>query len=262
MYTMGIDIGSTTSKCVVLKDGKEIVGQSLVVAGIGTDGPERSCQMALESCGLKGENIAYTVATGYGRDQWKDARVSVSELTAHAMGCHFLIPEARTIIDIGGQDAKAISLDSKGRMSDFVMNDKCAAGTGRFLDVMANILKMDVGELEVYAAKSGKPAVISSTCTVFAESEVISQLARGADRADVVAGICHSVAVRVATMAKRLGIRETVCMSGGVAQNGGVREAISEVLGVPVVYSPMAQLAGALGAALYAYQKTNQGGER
>jgi len=250
---VGIDVGSTTSKCVLLRDG-EIASSSLVDMGISTGGPELAYSQALDSAGAAASDIACRVATGYGRASWKEADHTISELTAHGLGNHFLFPEARTVIDIGGQDAKVIELDAKGWMANFAMNDKCAAGTGRFLEVMANVLRIPIGELEVMAAKAERVAPISSTCTVFAESEVISQLAAGTPVPDVVAGICASVASRVAALAKRVGVKEQVCMSGGVAQNGGVRRALEKALGVPIVYSPQAQLAGALGAALYAEQ--------
>lgn len=255
MITMGMDIGSTTSKCVLLEDGSRVVGQALVVAGIGTDGPECAYRRALESSGIAEEAVGKRYATGYGRTLWQGTDGEISELTAHALGCRLLLPEARTIIDIGGQDAKVIHLDQSGRMAGFVMNDKCAAGTGRFLDVMAGILKLRVEELGDVAAQAGSPVSISSTCTVFAESEVISQLAAGAPVSDVVAGICQSVAGRVAALARRVGVEEVVCMSGGVAQNGGVRRALEQTLKVNVVCTPMAQLAGAVGAALIAFQK-------
>jgi predicted CoA-substrate-specific enzyme activase len=262
MFTLGMDIGSTTSKCVILKDGKDIAASSLVQAGIGTDGAALALKKALDAAaeqGIAERDIAFRMATGYGRSMWKDAEAghfaTCSELLAHALGGHFLFPEARTIIDIGGQDAKVIALDEEGRMADFAMNDKCAAGTGRFLDVMAGILKKNVGELEGLAAESTQPASISSTCTVFAESEVISQLAQGTAVPDVVAGICASVAGRVAGLARRVGVKEQVVMSGGVAQNGGVREAMGELLEVEIHFSPLAQLQGALGAALNAYKK-------
>ena len=201
-------------------------------------------------------------ATGYGRARWAAADVEISEITAHALGNYLLLPQVRTIIDIGGQDAKAIALDELGKMTNFVINDKCAAGTGRFLDVMAGILGLDLGELGDMAAKADNPVSISSTCTVFAESEVISQLAKGAAVPDVVAGICASVAGRVASLVKRVGVKDQVCMSGGVALNEGVRRAMEQVLGTPVVCSPMAQLAGALGAALFAYHKVNSTAHR
>lgn len=255
MLFVGIDVGSTTSKCVLLRDG-EIAGTALVDMGIGTAGPERAYSEALGAAGAAPEDVACCVATGYGRASWKGADLTISELTAHGLGNRFLFPEARTVIDIGGQDAKVIELDAGGRMANFVMNDKCAAGTGRFLEVMAGVLRVPIGELEVLAAQAERAAPISSTCTVFAESEVISQLAAGTPVPDVVAGICASVASRVAALAKRVGVKEQVCMSGGVARNGGVRRALERALGVPIAWSPQAQLAGALGAALHACHKT------
>ena len=168
MYTLGIDIGSTTSKAVILKDGTEIVAASIVVATVGTDGVSQALDNVMKESGLTQADMACTVATGYGRQTYDGADYQVSELTCHALGVHFVCPGARTVIDIGGQDAKVLSLNEEGRMVNFVMNDKCAAGTGRFLDVMANILKLDISQLETEAAKAVKPASISSTCTVFA----------------------------------------------------------------------------------------------
>lgn len=258
MVTMGMDIGSTTSKCVLLRDGKTIIAHALTPAGIGTDGPAQAYREALLRGGVREREIALKMATGYGRKCWPPADGELSELTAHALGCHFLLPETRTVIDIGGQDAKVVSLDANGRMDGFVMNDKCAAGTGRFLDVMAGILKRDVDELGALAAQAVSPAAISSTCTVFAESEVISQLANGVPVPDVVAGICKSVAVRVAALARRGGVREAVFMSGGVARNAGVRRALEEDLGVTLHTSELSQMAGALGAAIYGFQKMSK----
>ena len=144
MYTLGIDIGSTTSKCAILKDGKDLIATSLVVGGMGTPGPDEAVRQVFEKSGLKREDMAMTIATGYGRTRYKGSDMDMSELSCHAMGAHHVFPTVRTVIDIGGQDAKLISLDERGRMKDFLMNDKCAAGTGRFLDVMANILQLDV----------------------------------------------------------------------------------------------------------------------
>lgn len=255
MLTLGIDIGSTTTKCVLMRDGAEIAARALVQAGVGALSAEEALSAVLEQGAVSGSDVACTVATGYGRKRWSAADGEISELSAHALGCHLILPEARTVIDIGGQDAKVISLDEQGRMSGFVMNDKCAAGTGRFLDVMAGILKVDVDGLGALAAQSALSVDISSTCTVFAESEVISQLASGAAVPDVVAGICGSVATRVAALARRQGVKEQVYMSGGVARNEGVRRALERELGVAVATSPLAQYAGALGAAIHAYRK-------
>lgn len=255
VYTLGIDIGSTTSKCVILRDGREIAAQALETAGIGTSGAGRTVEAVLTTAGLTREQIAASVVTGYGRKNFGEGAASVSELSCHALGAHMVFPEVRTIIDIGGQDAKVIALNDQGVMENFVMNDKCAAGTGRFLDVMAGLLKLDISQLEVQAAAATAPVSISSTCTVFAESEVISQLSGGATIPDVVAGICNSVASRVCGLARRLGVREQVCMSGGVALNNGVRSAIARDLAVEVRYDPRAQMFGAMGAALHAYRK-------
>ncbi len=258
MFTLGIDIGSTTAKAVLLKDGKEIVSSSIVVATVGTDGVSQAVENVLRESKVKREEIRVTVATGYGRKTYPDADFQVSELTCHAIGAHREFGSVRTVIDIGGQDAKVLSLSEEGRMVNFAMNDKCAAGTGRFLDVMANILNLDISQLADQAAKATDPADISSTCTVFAESEVISQLASGIKIPDVVAGICRSVASRVAALVKRIGVREPVCMTGGVARNAGVRSALEKELGVRILTGQNAQLMGALGAALYACDKANK----
>ena len=258
MYTLGIDIGSTTSKCAVIKDGTELAGRSLQRGGLGTDGPAEALAELWRTCGLTQADMARTVVTGYGRKNYEGADSEISELTAHALGGRFVFPDLRTVIDIGGQDAKIISLTPDGRMSNFIMNDKCAAGTGRFLEVMANILRLDIDDLGAIAAQSSTPAAISSTCTVFAESEVISQLANGTKRPDLVAGICQSVATRVASLARRAGIVERVCMSGGVARNEAVRRYMAQALDTEISYDPLAQYFGAIGAALYAWKQANK----
>lgn len=259
MYTLGIDIGSTTSKCVILKDGSEIAARSLLTGGIGTKSPERCFREALSLAELTEADIAVSAATGYGRARWEQADHQISELSCHALGVHWLFPEARTIIDIGGQDAKAIALSPSGKMQNFIMNDKCAAGTGRFLEVMGVVLQTPVSDFAELAAASEKHARISSTCTVFAESEVISQLAGGTSMEDLVAGICDSVAARVASQVKRLGIKPQVCMTGGVAQNDAVRIALEKELETEIKVSPLAQYMGAIGAALHAYSKAQKG---
>ena len=152
MYTLGIDIGSTTSKCAVIKDGKELVAHSLQTGGLGTGGPEEAMAQLWQSCGLTRQDMACAFVTGYGRKNYEGADGEISELTAHALGGRFVFPDLRTVIDIGGQDAKVIALSPSGKMVNFVMNDKCAAGTGRFLDVMASILRLDVDALDTEAA--------------------------------------------------------------------------------------------------------------
>ena len=258
MLTLGIDIGSTTSKCALMADGAVIVATSLRIGGLGTEGPAEALAELWEKAGITSDTVDRTVVTGYGRNKYEGADDEVSELTCHALGGRFIFPDLRTLIDIGGQDAKIICLNESGRMSNFLMNDKCAAGTGRFLDVMANILRMDIDELDDCASKSEHPASISSTCTVFAESEVISQLANGVARPDLVAGICASVASRVSALARRAGVVPKVCMSGGVAKNGAVRRALAKSLGTDIDFDPMAQYFGAIGAALYAYRQLSK----
>lgn len=254
MYVLGIDIGSTTSKGIILGEGDDIVASSIVHAGTGTAGPTQVMEELCGKAGISRGEIGCIVATGYGRKSFEGADSQVSELSCHARGASFRFPQARTVIDIGGQDAKVLALNGQGKMTNFVMNDKCAAGTGRFLDVMAQVLQLKVEDLEVQADKAESAARISSTCTVFAESEVISQLAAGAGIPELVAGICQSVASRVAALAKRIGVSQQVCMSGGVARNGGVRKALEKELGVPIACSEDAQFLGALGAALYAQE--------
>ena len=255
IYTLGIDIGSTASKCVMLCDGKEIVSKSLISVGAGTSGPQRAINEVLENVGMTRDQMAYVLATGYGRNSLEGiADHQMSELSCHAKGASFLFPDVHTVIDIGGQDVKVLQVEN-GVMTNFVMNDKCAAGTGRFLDVMARVLEVKVEELGDLAAKSTKDVAISSTCTVFAESEVISQLSMGTDKCDIINGIHHSVAARVAGLAHRVGVRELVVMTGGVAQNSGVVKALEEELGHTIHTSPLTQYNGALGAALFAYQR-------
>ena len=255
IYTLGIDIGSTASKCVMLADGKEIVAKSLISVGAGTSGPQRAISEVLEQAGKSKDEMAFVLATGYGRNSLEEiADDQMSELSCHAKGATFLFPQVHTVVDIGGQDVKILQVEN-GVMTNFVMNDKCAAGTGRFLDVMARVLEVKVQDLGMLGAQSTKQVEISSTCTVFAESEVISQLSMGTDKRDIINGIHRSVASRVAGLAHRVGIRDQVVMTGGVAQNSGVVKALEEALGHEVHISPLTQYNGALGAALFAYQK-------
>lgn len=254
IYTLGIDVGSTASKCIILKNGTEIAAKSLVDVGAGTSGPHRAIENVLARAGMEEHDIDYTLATGYGRNSLMGlADKQMSELSCHARGAFFLFPQVHTVIDIGGQDVKVMRIEN-GAMTNFQMNDKCAAGTGRFLDVMARVLEVKVDELGELGAQSTKRVEISSTCTVFAESEVISQLANGSDSRDIIAGIHRSVAHRVTGLARRIGVQDQVVMTGGVAQNQGIVGALQEELGCEIHTSPLTQYNGALGAALFAYQ--------
>ena len=252
---MGIDVGSTASKCVIMKDGQEIFAKSLVPVGTGTSGPARAIAEVLDNAKMTREQMDFVLATGYGRNSLDGlANLQMSELSCHAKGATYLFPDVHTVVDIGGQDVKVIEIEN-GMMKNFVMNDKCAAGTGRFLDVMARVLEVRVEDLGDLGDKSTKEIGISSTCTVFAESEVISQLAVGTDKCDIIAGIHRSVAGRVSGLCNRVGVRDRVVMTGGVAQNHGIVKALENQLGHEISTSPLTQYNGALGAALFAYQK-------
>ena len=258
-FTMGVDVGSTASKCVILKDGKEIVAKAVISVGTGTSGPARAIKQALEEIGYHSiEQLDGAVATGYGRNSLEEVPAQMSELSCHAKGAYFLFPKVRTIIDIGGQDSKALKVGDNGMLENFVMNDKCAAGTGRFLDVIAKVLEVDLNDLEKLDEQSKVDVAISSTCTVFAESEVISQLARGTKIEDIVKGIHTAIASRVGSLAKRVGIKDQVVMTGGVALNQGMVRALEKNIGFKIYTSEYCQLNGAIGAALFAYQKCLQ----
>lgn len=255
MLTMGIDIGSTTCKCIILKDGAEILGRALVQLGTGTEGPKQVFQAALAKAGLTRGAIGRIMVTGYGRFTFDDADNQKSEITCHARGIHFLLPTVRTVIDIGGQDIKAIHLNGRGMVENFVMNDKCAAGTGRFLDVMAGVLAVKTEYLGQLSMDAVGEVSISNTCTVFAESEVISKLSANVRLADLIAGIHTSVAKRVASLVFRAGLVKDVALSGGVALNQGIVRALSRELKTDILVHPDCQLAGALGAALLAHRE-------
>lgn len=255
-YTMGVDIGSASSKIVILKDGKEIFFSRVIQSGAGTSGPDAVLKETVRELNRRDmslEMISGTVVTGYGRFSFTQADKQISEIMCHAKGIHFLVPTARTIIDIGGQDAKAISLNEKGQVAKFFMNDKCAAGTGRFLDVMARVLELSLSELQEYDRLADNPVTISSTCTVFAESEVISQLSKGAKKENIIAGVHNSTAHKVSGLFYRTAMQDDVVMCGGVAQNAGVVRALNETLERKVIVAAEPQITGALGAAIYAY---------
>lgn len=260
MLTLGIDIGSASSKAVIVKNGTSVVGSAAVQAGTGTSGPGRVLREVFSASGLGRKDIARTVATGYGRFSVEDADRQLSEITCHGKGIFFLCPTAGTILDIGGQDAKAISLGKNGLIDKFFMNDKCAAGTGRFLEVMSRVLEVELGAMGEHHFLARNPAKVSSTCAVFAESEVISLLSTGMNRDDIIAGVHRSVASKACALVYRAGIKGDVLMCGGVARNAGVVDAVSRELGKPVAVAPHPQLTGALGAALLAAEDLKKKG--
>ncbi|NHW89421.1 MAG: 2-hydroxyglutaryl-CoA dehydratase [Archaeoglobales archaeon] len=259
MIFAGIDIGSLTAKCVVIKDS-EILAYSIQKVKPNLEETALEVfQEALKIAGLEGRDVSKVFSTGYGRYQVRFAERAVTEITCHAVGAHFLIPTVRTVIDIGGQDSKVIAVE-EGRVLSFAMNDKCSAGTGRFLEVMANALNLKLEQLGEIALRAKKKITISSTCTVFAESEVISYISSGEEIENIVAGICDAIASRIVGLASRVGVREDVVLTGGVAKNLGVKKALEEKLGLTIKIPEEPQIVGALGAAVLAmksWEKVN-----
>ncbi|MBN2284744.1 MAG: 2-hydroxyglutaryl-CoA dehydratase [Deltaproteobacteria bacterium] len=252
MYTAGIDIGSITAKAAVLIDGT-IAGTRVIFTGYNAERAGVTVfEELLAEIGLERAHIQKIVSTGYGRNSVKFADRAVTEIICHGAGAHFLDPRVRSIIDVGGQDSKAMVINGEGRGRDFAMNDKCAAGTGRFLEVMARALEVDLGDFGAMSLTAEKPAKISSICTVFAESEVISLISKGEKRRNIIAGIHESVAARVSALVHRVGIQPPVMMTGGVAQNIGVVTALEKKLGTSIEVLDTAQVNGAVGAAVVA----------
>lgn len=250
MISVGIDIGSITAKAAIL-DGGQLKGT--FIQGTGYDAKkaaEAALQNVLAISGYERSDVDFVVATGYGRKSVSFADKTITEISCHAAGAHFANPDVRSVIDIGGQDSKAMVISPAGKVLDFAMNDKCAAGTGRFLEVMARALEVELEQLGDISLKSNAPATISSLCTVFAESEVISLIAKGEQRENIVAGIHASIGARVVAMAGRLGLTSPVMMTGGVAKNIGLVRMLEEKIGMPVEISEHAQVLGAIGAAL------------
>jgi len=247
-YFAGIDIGSTMTKVVIMKEG-------IISSVIGPTGAEqrrlanRVMEKGLEQANLSFSSITYLVATGYGRLNVPFADKQVTEISCHAKGAGFLFPEAKTVIDIGGQDSKAINIEN-GRPVDFVMNDKCAAGSGRFLEIIADGLGITLEEMAELSLKSNRPIKIGNLCTVFAEQEVKGKLAEGAPLTDLIAGIHEALASRVASMAKKLKVADDVVITGGGAKNRGLVKALSDVLGHRLLVPSEPLLTGAVGAAL------------
>ena len=252
-YYAGIDSGSTSTDVVILDKNREIISSVIMPTGAGAaNGAERALEEALKQAKLNREDLDAVVTTGYGRTAISDGDKSITEITCHARGAHFLDPRVRTVVDIGGQDSKVIRLNEDGSVKNFVMNDKCAAGTGRFLEMMAKTMEMSLDELSQVGLSYQEDITISSMCTVFAESEVVSLIAQNKRTDDIVHGLNKAVAAKTASLVKRVGGEEAYMMTGGVAQNKGLVKTLEERLGTSLVISPKSQLCGALGAALFA----------
>ncbi len=258
-YFGGCDVGSTYTKCVILDENGKMVAN---VTNRSKINPVASAEIALNDAiaqveGLNSaQELSYLIGTGYGRNKVPFADENISEISCHAMGVHVTNPEVKAIIDIGGQDVKGISIDTDGTVKNFAMNDKCAAGTGRFYEAMANAFEMSLPEFSKLSLEAKNTIPITAQCTVFAESEVISLVGEGKPMDEIAAGIQLAVAKRCFVMAKKAGATDSITLTGGCAKNDGLKKAIEKVLKIKVVeLSTDPQLMGALGASEYARQK-------
>ncbi len=257
-YFAGIDSGSTSTNVVIIDENKNIVSYSIVPTGArALDSAKRAYKTALEKANLKEKDIKYIVATGYGRISIPFSNKAVTEITCHGRGAFYFDREVRTIIDIGGQDSKVIRLDNSGSVVDFVMNDKCSAGTGRFLDVMSETLGVSISDLGRVVKDFKEDIVITSMCTVFAESEVISLIAQNKEKEDIIRALNRSVASKAVSLLDRLGRRGKYMMTGGVAKNSGVVYEIENKIGEKIIIPFEPQIVGALGAAIIATEIGN-----
>ena len=258
MYTCGIDIGSVSTEALILDidENNNYKILSYTVNKTGSDSKsaaERSFKMSLDEAGLTKNDVNCIVATGYGRVNVEFANKNITEITCHASGVTLLFPEILTIIDIGGQDSKVIKIDKiSKRPIDFLMNDKCAAGTGRFLEVMAKTLEISLENFGEIFLSTKEKVDITSTCTVFAESEIVSLIGKGVAKEKIIKGLIYSIADRIISMVSRVGLESPVCLTGGVAKNSGISSAIEEKLGVKLKIPFEPQITGALGAAYLA----------
>ncbi len=252
-YAAGVDVGSTQTKAVIIDESQRILARSLVDTGANvTRAAEHAFQEALQAGDLREEEVEYVVGTGYGRYKVTFGNTQVTEISCHGRGAVHMFPGTRTVLDMGGQDTKAIRVSPAGEIVDFCMNDKCAAGTGRFLGAAASALEIPLGELGPTALRGERPVKISTTCTVFAESEVLSWLGKGKKMEDILLGVHQSIAQRSIGLLRRVGIDPEVTFTGGVARNQAMIAALNQRLGLTVNVSEESHYIGALGAALFA----------
>jgi len=259
---VGVDVGSTQSKAVLMGDdgqGIKILSRALVDTGANVT---RAAQSAFDQCcrnaGIPPQDVGFIVGTGYGRYKITFGNAQMTEISCHARGAHFLCPGTRTVIDMGGQDSKAISVGPSGEVLDFVMNDKCAAGTGRFLANAAEVMGISLDEIGPLSLRASHPVKIATVCTVFVESDILSYLAQGKRAEDIMGGVHLAIAKRTLSLARRLTIEPEITMTGGVARNTGMVQALETVLGQKLHVSPDAHFMGAVGAGLFALEKLGE----
>ena len=256
-FVVGLDSGSTSTNAVVMNEARKIVASVVIRTGAKAGASaERAYREVLERAGITPDQVACTIATGYGRVSIPFADENVTEISCHGRGAHYFNPDVRTILDIGGQDSKAIHVNAAGEVTDFAMNDKCAAGTGRFLEMIARSLEISLDELGPAALESKKRLEIASMCSVFAESEVISLIANNEEKPDIAAGVCRAVAGKAYSLMRRVGLEGAYMMTGGVAQNPGVVRAVEELIGEKLFICEDPEIVGATGAALLALEKS------
>jgi len=259
-YSGGVDVGSTQTKAVIINGKREIVGRALIDTGADViQAAHNAFDLALSTLGLARSQVGYVIGTGYGRYKVTFGDRQVTEISCHGRGASQMFPKTQTVLDMGGQDTKAIRVRPNGEIADFCMNDKCAAGTGRFLGAAANALNIPLGELGGVSLKSDKPVRISTTCTVFAEAEVLSWLGKGKKVEDILWGVHQSIAARAIGLLRRVGIVEEVTFTGGVAKNVGMIKALEEKLETKLNVSDDSHYMGALGAALFAMDSIEAG---
>jgi predicted CoA-substrate-specific enzyme activase len=257
MYVAGIDIGSAATKSVLLNETKIIASHTIETGPKSRATADESMAGLLDKSGVARDDLEFIVATGYGRINVPSANEIITEIACHAKGVNAVFPKARTILDMGGQDCKAIRIDHKGRHVGFAMNDKCAAGTGRFLDIMAQMLKVPLSEIGPLSLEAKEDIKISSICVVFARSEVARHLRRGVSKADILGGLHAATADRVYGLLKRVGIESDFVISGGIGKNIGVVKRVEAKVGLPAHISDDPQIIGALGAACFAREKAS-----
>jgi bzd-type benzoyl-CoA reductase Q subunit len=251
--TAGVDVGSISSQALVLTDNDIFCYSNVYTGSSSPDSAHKAMNMALDGTGIKLEDVQFTVGTGYGRVNVPFANKTITEISCHARGAHWLFPSVRTILDMGGQDCKAIRCDEKGRVTQFLMNDKCAAGSGRSMEILGELLSVPVEDIGPRSLDIKKePPTVSSTCVVFAKSEALSLLRGGVPLNEVIAAYCDALAHRVYTLVSRIGMEEDFVISGGIAKNLGVVRRVEKLFGVKAHISFEPQIIGALGAALFA----------
>ncbi len=259
IYTAGIDVGSTQTKGIIINDKLEIVSRMLIDTGAYvTRAAERCFDEALMQPGLRREDVAYVVGTGYGRYKVTFGDTQITEISCHARGASHIFPGTRTVIDMGGQDAKGIKVGEGGEVKDFVMNDKCAAGTGRFLGNSADVLSLSLDEIGTLSLKAKYPVRLTTVCTVFVESDIMSYLAQGKKVEDILGGVHSAIAARTISLVRRVGIEEEVTFTGGVSRNIGMVRALEDKLGMKLNVSPESHFTGALGASLFALDRVSK----